>query len=61
LTFGAFGAHSVFLSEGLLGQGEPTLRHVEAFGSMAFESIARIPDWRIKDLANRLYCRIGPV
>lgn len=29
LTFGAFGAHSVFLSEGLLGQGEPTLRHVE--------------------------------
>jgi PAS domain S-box-containing protein len=29
LTFGAFGAHSVFLGERLLGQGEPTLRHVE--------------------------------
>ena len=29
LTFGAFGAHSGFLSEGLLGQGEPALRHVE--------------------------------
>jgi hypothetical protein len=28
-AFGTYRAHSAFLSEGLLGQGEPTLRHIE--------------------------------
>jgi hypothetical protein len=28
-AFGAYRTHSAFLSKGLLGQREPTLRHVE--------------------------------